>query len=363
MTWVKRNLYFVIGSAVTVALLGVVGWLLFSKWQLNNEILEKLNGDFAELKRLAQQNPHPGWGPVDNIKTAKEQRKTLRDFIQTTRPYFERIAPIPDVPRVTDHDFSGALSRTLDELQRAASGSSVIIASNYSFSFEAQRNLVSFTPGSLRPLSIQLGEVKEICGALFGAKINNLSGIRREAVSADDAKVAQTDYLPERSVTNDLAVLTPYEVTFDCFSSELANVLSRLGSSKHGLVVKTINVEPAPAAAGASTGEPTPGMAGPFTPQPVGPSPEQVAAMMQAQYSRRMGGRPGMGVPGVPGVPGAPGGYTPGFSPPPATPTPYTPPAAVGGAPAPSRSSQPALDEKPLKITMTVVVVKLQPSK
>jgi hypothetical protein len=45
-------------------------------------------------------------------------------------------------------------------------------------------------------------------------------------------------------VTNDLAVLAPYEVTFQCFSAELATVLAGFGSTPHGFIVKAINVAP-----------------------------------------------------------------------------------------------------------------------
>ena len=55
-------------------------------------------------------------------------------------------------------------------------------------------------------------------------------------------------------MTNELAVLTPYEVTFRCFSSELAAVLAGLASSPYALLVKTINVELAPAVAAPEAG-------------------------------------------------------------------------------------------------------------
>ncbi len=51
------------------------------------------------------------------------------------------------------------------------------------------------------------------------------------------------------SVTNNLAVLTPYVVTFRGFSAELASVLAGFAASPHGFIVKGINVQPAGAAA------------------------------------------------------------------------------------------------------------------
>ena len=75
-----------------------------------------------------------------------------------------------------------------------------------------------------------MAEVKAICAVLFQAKINSLDNIRRERVSEDDLKGPQTDYLPDKSVTNELAVLSPYEVSFRCFSPELAAVLAGFAS-------------------------------------------------------------------------------------------------------------------------------------
>ena len=39
MDWIKRNLYFVIGSLAALVLMGLAGYYLYSKWQLNNEVL------------------------------------------------------------------------------------------------------------------------------------------------------------------------------------------------------------------------------------------------------------------------------------------------------------------------------------
>ena len=40
MSWIKRNLFFLVGGVVAAALLGLAGWYCYSKWQLNNENLE-----------------------------------------------------------------------------------------------------------------------------------------------------------------------------------------------------------------------------------------------------------------------------------------------------------------------------------
>jgi len=243
--WIKRNLVFVIGAVVALGLLGVAGGYNFAGWKHNADEREKLNAGYEELKRLNTLNPHPGGGKVDNIKLAREQQQELQAFIAKVARHFERIAAIPDSTNVSERGFSSALQQTIDHLQREATNDSVNLPPKYKFSFEAHLGRVQFAAGSLGPLAVQLGEVKTIASILNLAKINALDGIRRERVSPDDAAGSPSDYLDLKSTTNELAVISPYEVTFRCFTPELAAVLSGLAASPHGLLVKSINVEPA----------------------------------------------------------------------------------------------------------------------
>ena len=262
MSWVKRNLYFLIGSAVAVVLLGLAGFYFYSSWTLNNASLEKLNAAYAELDKLAKANPNPGNKEIDNIDISRQQEIQIREIIDKERKFFAPIASIPNPTNkeVTKDEFASALRRTVDELAHAASVASVTLPPKYGFSFEAERSLTLFAPGSLAPLSVQLGEVKALCAVLYQAKVNSLDNLRRERVSADDARGPQSDYLEQISVTNSMAVMTPYEVGFHCFSSELAGVLASLANDPHGFVVKAINIEPgaAPAAAGDAGAVPMP---------------------------------------------------------------------------------------------------------
>lgn len=364
MSWIKRNLYFVILTVVGLVLMGLAGWFAYTRWNVNNQILASLNDDYGKLRDFNNKNPHPGAGQIDNIKAAKEQRDQLLAFIKKTREHFQRIQGIPDEPKVTDRDFSVALSQTIAQLQRSATNSSVVIPPNYSFSFEAQKAKVSFAAGSLGPLSFQLGEVSNICQILFDAKVNSLDNVRRERVSNDDSNGPQTDYLTEKSVTNELAILTPYEVTFRCFSAELSAVLSGLASSPFGFVVKTINVDPAPAAPASETPAPvTRYIYAPPTTTGGGNEAADAALAQQRMMSRYglgFGGRGGEGGGGPGGgIALRPLGSTP---PPPAYPMPA--PGAIPGAPAPGKGGlQTVLDEKQLKVTINLILFKLLPEK
>jgi hypothetical protein len=344
MSWVKRNLYFLIGGIVALVMLGAAGWYLYSKWDLNNTNGASLKQAYADLKALNEKNPNPGG---DNIKIAKEQRKELIDYMGRAGKYFQKIPPIPDLPKKTDRDFAAALNRTIDQLRRDSTNASVTLQDNYNFSFQAEKLKINFDQRGLEPLSTQLGEVKAICDVLFQARINALDGLRRERVSADDTSGPATDYLGESSTTNALAILTPYEMTFRCFSPELAAVLAGFASSPNGLIVKTINAEVAGTLATEVTSAPAP-----VTPTYVAPAPVQptmsAEAAERARYGDMGGGRYG-------------NRYGEGSAKSQMYPTvpqqPYVGPVAAapkggGGLPV-------VVDEKQLKVTLQLVAVKL----
>ena len=274
MVWIKRNLFFVVGAVIAMGLLAAAGVYDFKNWQRNNAALDALNQAYVKLQSLYSQNPSPGNDKIDNIKAAGDQAQRLRQWIQGTEQYFQPIPSIPDPAsgEITDARFAGARDHTLSQLQAEAAGASVIVPPQYGFSFEAERTLVKFSPGSLDALARQLGEVKVICEILYATRINSLDGVRRVRVSNDDVSGPQSDYVDQMITTNDLAIFTPYQVTFRCFSQDLAGVLSSFAASSHGFIVKDINVQPAAGVAASSATSNPGGDAGGFGQPPFVPS-------------------------------------------------------------------------------------------
>src|SRR5438034_4622790 len=342
MAWIKRNLFFVIGAVVALALIGFAGFHNFSGWKHNAEAHEELNKAYAELNRLNNQPVHPGLGKVDNIKLAREQQKEIRDFLAKANRRFERIPPVPDASgKITSEEYASALRATIDQLLRDAANNGVMLPNvgvaaekKFTFSFSVQSQRVQFTP-PLEPLTVQLGEVKAIADVLNKAKINSLDQLRRERVSADDQSGPQTDYLDGHSQTNDLAVLSPYEITFRCFSPELASVLAGFANSPHGIVVKSINVEPAAVvAASDQPPPPVPVFQAPSTPPPALPNYRSEGDAFRARY-------------------GIPSKDSYRLAPPP---KPVYAPQLIA---APSKTGpKTALDEKQLKVVMMIQIVK-----
>lgn len=350
MSWIKRNLYFLIGSVIALVLLGLAGFYCYSKWNVNNKALEDLTQKHEDLKKLNSEPILPG-PKNENTELAREQIKEAKGVVDKTRAGFQSIPRIPDLPKITDFEFSTALARTISDLTKDATNNGVTLpGTNYAFSFQAQRNRMNFAPASLVPLSVQLGEVKALCEVLFASKINALESLRRERVSADDLSGSQMDYLTEKSVTNSLVVTTPYEVSFHCFSPELANVLSGLANSKNGFVAQFVNVERAPEVAAEPTAPP-PVAAQTYIPQPTAPAMTE-EQRFRSRYGSGFGTDAGAAFRSRYGI--DPGGV-PKMAPPPVV-QPVQPTVA---APQQPKALQTVIDEKQLRVTMLIQVVKL----
>ncbi len=257
MGWIKRNLFFTIGGVIALVLLGLAAFYNLKSWSRNRTAFNNLEEAYSALQQYYDQKPTPS---EDNIATEKVQEQQLRQWITQAEVHFVPVPPIPNPPggNVTTPEFAGSLRETIRKMQMEAVQENVELPPDYSFSFAAERNLVTFTPGSLNALASHLGEVKAICEVLFEAKINGLDDIQREIVSDNDAAGPQSDYLTDKTRTVDVLAITPYAVTFRCFSSDLANVLSKLSSSEHSFVVTGINVMPAGAATAGGDGNPPP---------------------------------------------------------------------------------------------------------
>ncbi|MCS7338096.1 MAG: Amuc_1100 family pilus-like protein [Verrucomicrobiae bacterium] len=336
MSWIRRHLTFVLTSLVTLGLLVAAFIFAVSGYTANRRAFTQLDEALVELKQLFEMDPHPGTDKIDNIAIAKEQQKQLRAFLEKAAERFVPVPPIPNSPQVTTEEFTAQLNRTIDQLQRDATSSGVALPPKYNFTFESIRRRVTFSTNSLPVLAAKLGEVKAICDILFRARIHSLDNLRRERVCPEDSpETVPSDYLDKHSVTNELAILTPFEITFRCFTSELAGVLGGFASSPYCFVIKHIDIGPAGAVAPEGMYSPEGYVPGVTPGYPARPG------MPEDPYRR--------GLPGYGRTPYERGAYAREID---------------VGAPAPTpgvrrAGGQLALDEQMFRVVLTVDVVKL----
>lgn len=278
MDWVKKNLLLVVSGVVALVLLSVAGYYLWSKHSLEAQVTESLASQTSELNQLSNSDPHPGNEKVKNIEAAKEQDKKLQEFVGEARKTF---VPISYPTNLDSGQLKLLLDTVIDEMQRKADGMGVKLQPQYAFTFGSQRSQMSFDQKDILPLARMVVDIKTVVLDLFEARVLTLDGIRRCTVSSLDTP--SPDFWNKKPTTNDTfgAVLTPYEFTFHCFTSELNRVVEGLYRSPHAFLLKSIVVDTSPSSLLERTedgaGEPTMPMMMP------GMNPMQLQMLMQMQ--------------------------------------------------------------------------------
>jgi hypothetical protein len=243
MVWVKRNLGLVIGGAIAFVLLLFAGYFLWTKRGEDQAVTAELDTATSRYQELLNRPVHPGddQGKVNNIEIAKSEVERLNKFLDQVKSKFGR----NNVPtNISNREFRALLDNTINELQRTADQLGITLPQkDYWFTFAPQKTAVEFK--SIDMLTHQLLDVKELCEILYQAKVQDVKGIRRVPASSDDNN--SQDFLTDKkATTNEVAIVTPYELKFQGFSGELARVMDRLLNAKRCFIVRSVAVDKAP---------------------------------------------------------------------------------------------------------------------
>lgn len=235
MAWFKRNLIFVITCFVGVALAGYCGYLLLDTMSENTKASDAYAAAQSQLNELMGSKPFPD---AANIAAAESDQVRVQEFLDQFRKPFSSF-PVP--PTLDDHQFNDYLKKTIAQFGTEATNSGVSLDAGYTFGFSSQQmDKLIYPAGCIEPWMQELEEMKAILHILYTAKINFLKKIRRPQVSPEDQ--AGDDFTKFATVTNQNAIVTPYQIEFLGFSKEIADVLAGIAASSNCLVVKTIYV-------------------------------------------------------------------------------------------------------------------------
>lgn len=319
MEWVKKNLGFVIGLAVAVVLLGAGVWYSLGTMAESTAADGELQAKKQQLDDLVKRDPYP---EQSNIELARSEEERVNAFIQNARKKFsERRTP----EGLDNASFKSQLESTIAELTQDADRAGVKLPDKYSFTFEEQRKQLQLPATSLVPLTSHLDNLADLCRVVFDAKVHSLVSLKRSSVGTNEM-AGTGDLLTKKVSTNSTlgTVTYPYELVVQCFSQELAKVMSGLVNSPDAFVLKTLNVERGSleSATPAPTAFP---MAVPGMPPGMDPALARRYGMMN-RYQ------------------------------------PQTPVAPVATATT-GRPGETVLEEKPLRVTMGLEIVSLLPAK
>ncbi|MCP5521561.1 MAG: hypothetical protein H7A46_08440 [Verrucomicrobiales bacterium] len=266
MPWLKKNLTLVVAGLVALLLLGGSGYFLYTKMNRAGAVQAELNAQRTKLEQLSNQRPHPGNAKVDNVKNAKDQTEELKAQLAEFKQTF---APFDLSTNLSSGDFKSRLLETLEELERGALRSGIKLGSNFAFGFAGIKNKFSFEPEELAVHIEQLAHVQAIGQALIDARVLTIDSIKRPALPKKEEAAATTtgfgrspapapaattttateelsqDHWKREPETTDVAVLYPYEVTFQAFTPELGRFLDALARGPHCIVPKNIAVDTA----------------------------------------------------------------------------------------------------------------------
>jgi hypothetical protein len=284
MDWIKHNLLLVVSGLVALLAVGGSGYFFYLQVMADQDAEAKLTSVREELKKLQTTVPYP---TQTNLLVFQDYRKQWQDFMTRAGRHFGE-AQTNDFGR--NLDFGAALAKTINDLQRGAKYASVTLPTNFSFGFSVQRERLQYDPTNLTTLSVQLEDIRNLCEILYQAKVYELVGVQRVAVSTNDTSassgLSQSSYSSEylsssrTIVTNDLALIFPYQITFRCSSVELAAAMECIARSPYGITVKYLKVEGSETQAQDETGATAGAVFSPYTSR-FGPG---MSAAMAARY-------------------------------------------------------------------------------
>lgn len=244
MPWIKRNLVFVISLAVALLLIGAGTFFIFSAKGEADAASAELESKKGAYDTLVTRDPYPN---SKNIELARQEQARL---LALRTNVLKTFSEYPKMEALDDASFKALLSRVISELERDAERKGVKLpsgsggSSKYNFTFDTQRRELRLAPSTLQPLALALSDIRDLCQILFSSKIHSLVAIKRPAIGTNEVS-GSGDLLTKKPSTNSVvkAAVHPYEVQFQCFTSELDDVFNRLVSASNAYVIKVVNIE------------------------------------------------------------------------------------------------------------------------
>ncbi|HUS33873.1 MAG TPA: Amuc_1100 family pilus-like protein [Verrucomicrobiae bacterium] len=243
MAFIKKHLVLLIAAVVSLGVLAYAVIFVQQKKEADAAVSASVDEAAEQFRQLLQRKVHPGNEKVNNIEIAKQEVVKMRSFMDEMRDYLKG----PQIAtNLNNQMFRAKLDTTVAELRRQAEEAGVTLPNtNFWFTYGQYKTTVDFKNDAVG-LAAELEDIRAMMRVVYDARVHALVGLKRVPVGESD-NFGTFDYIPNRyPKTNDWAVTTSYEMTFQGFSSELARVMEGLANAKQCFVVKSVGVAQAP---------------------------------------------------------------------------------------------------------------------
>ena len=262
MPWLKQNLNLVVGGVIALVALSLAGVWTKQQYDTNLNVDRALASKRSEVKGLFERETSPNHENIASVQ--RERQRVSSELLEPLRSKFTGYA-IPE--SMTLSDFKEILENQVSYLNRKARFTGINLPSvdegTYGFSFDDVRPKIDLEDDSLKPLTFQLLQIKEICEVLYDANIYGINAIMRLPVSENDSPGAgssdlmgsmgsassssatSSNYIEGEWFRNEnIGVIKyPYQISFECGSNELSHVLAGFNQANHFFQVKWLSVE------------------------------------------------------------------------------------------------------------------------
>jgi hypothetical protein len=182
-----------------------------------------------------------------NVEVIEENLRVLEQFIKEASVVIERDQYKPP-PEFTQDDLGKLILKKVEELNAVAKTNGVVLPSGnkgeYDFTFTPLKNGNDLNREEIVMLYRQLHDIDTICRVLFSNKVKAISKLQRTPVTESEktAKGSSAFLVERSSYTNNIAVMQPYKVRFQCLSGGIAKSLNGFASEDKFIVIRKMEV-------------------------------------------------------------------------------------------------------------------------
>jgi hypothetical protein len=252
--YLKRHALGIAGLVLAVGFI-VGGVMVSGKAKVGLEASDGGLGDVNARRDKIQNSPVK----VDmrNVAILNEDADSYQKFVNQAGAVLK---PLEVLPPMGGEEFGLHLLRTIGLLNQKAKDSFVSVPTTltnrmdipYGFTFGLLMNKTGISEDKVQEMQIQLEDIKMLSSVLFDSRVQKIIAFKRNRVTIEDKKNPQDPrYLDERlKYTNNISVVRPYRVKFQCMSDGIASTLSRFASQKAFVSVRRMEVTPPGATSG-----------------------------------------------------------------------------------------------------------------